>query len=160
MLPLDGDGTWEPLINTEANERAPAISPDGQWIAYASNQTGTEEIYFERFPELGGEQLISRGGGSWPVWSEDGRELFYWNRESGLIVVPVEPGPNLRVGVAETLLDVGPYFGGGFSRPWDVSPDGQLIMIKQPDAATTEGQLEIILVQNWFEELNRLVPVD
>ncbi len=97
----------------------------------------------------------------YPVWSQDGRELFYWNQETGLMVVPVESGSNLRVGVAETLFDVGTYFGEGSSRPWDVSSDGQrLLMIKQPSSATTDGELEIILVQNWTEELKRLVPVD
>ena len=77
ILPVDEDGRWEPLLDTEANERAPAISPDGRWIAYTSNRTGDREIYVERFPGLGGEQLISRDGGSYPVWSQDGRELFY-----------------------------------------------------------------------------------
>ena len=59
MLPVDGDGAWEPLLDTEADELAPAISPDGQWITYTSNRTGTREIYVQRFPELGGEQLVS-----------------------------------------------------------------------------------------------------
>ena len=75
--------------------------------------------------------------------------------------MPVEPGPNLRVGVAETLFDVGTYFGEGFSRPWDVSPDGErLLAIKLPGSFTTDGdgQLQIVLVQNWLEELKRLVP--
>ena len=63
------------------------------------------------------------------------------------------------MGIAETLFDVGTYFGEGSSLPWDVSSDGQrLLMIKQPSAARTDGRLEIILVQNWFEELTRLVP--
>ncbi len=76
------------------------------------------------------------------------------------MVVPVEPGPNLRVGLAETLFDAGAYYDLGF---WDVSPDGQrLLMLKVLDAAMTDadGQPEIILVQNWFEELTRVVPVD
>ena len=163
ILSADADGAWEPFIATDANERAPAISPDGQWVAYVSDRTGNKEVYVQRFPELGGEQLISRGGGDYPDWSQGGRELFYWNPETGLIVVPVEPGPNLRVGIAETLFDVGTYYGAGFSRPWDVSPDGQqFLMLKVPGAATTEAdvQTEIIVVQNWLEELKRLVPVD
>ena len=162
ILPLDGDGTWEPLLDTEDAERAPSISPDGQWIAYASDRTGTLEIYVERFPELSGEQLISRGGGDYPVWSQDGGELFYWNRATGLIVVPVESGANLRVGAAETLFDVGPYYDLGFSRPWDVSPDGrQLLMIGRPTASTTDPDehLGLVLVQNWFEELKERVPI-
>jgi len=55
MLPVNGDGSWEPLLDTEANEWAPAISPDGQWIAYVSDRTGSRAIHVERFPELGGE---------------------------------------------------------------------------------------------------------
>ena len=162
ILQLDGDGTWEPLLSTEANEKAPAVSPDGEWIAYASDRTGVEEIYVERFPELGGEQLISRGGGGHPVWSQDGRELFYWNLETGLIVVPVEPGPTLQVGIAKTLFNVGTYQNSIFTRHWDVAPDGQqLLMLKRPSVAITDvdGQLEIILVENWFEELKERVPV-
>ena len=163
ILPLDGDGTWEPLLNTEANERSPVISPDGQWLAYVSDRTGTREIYVERFPELGGEQLISRGGGDYPVWSQDGRELFYVSPETGLVVAPVESGSTLRVGAPETLFDMDTYDAGTFSRPWDVSPDGeQLLMLKAAGEGTTEdqNQTEIIVVQNWFEELKRLVPVD
>lgn len=110
MLPGDGDGAWEPLLATDANEWAPAISPGGQWIAYTSNRTGTPEIYVERFPALGGEQLISRGGGAYPVWSQDARELFYFRVRAGLrgelMAMAVEPGPNLKAGIAETLFDI------------------------------------------------------
>ena len=161
ILPPDGDGTWELLVNTEASERGPAISPDGRWIAYASNQTGTWEIYVERFPELGAKQLLSRGGGDYPVWSQDGRELFY-RAPTGLMVMSIEPGPNLRAGVAETLFDPAAYYVPPYARHWEVSPDGQqLLMLKLLNGATTDadGQLEIILVQNWFEELKERVPV-
>ena len=164
MLPMDEDGAWEPLLDTDANERAPVISPDGQWIAYMSDRTGDFEIYVERFPELGGEQLISRGGGNSPVWSQDGRELFYRRFPGELMVMPVELGPTVQAGIADTLFDFGPYVGPSFNpRSWDVSPNGErLLMIKRASAATAdaEGRLEIILIQNWHEELKRLVPVD
>ena len=162
MLPMDGDGTWEPLLDTDADERAPAISPDGQWVAYMSNRTGDNEIYVERFPELGGEQLISRGGGVYPVWSQDGRELFYRRFPGNLMVMPVEPGFTLQTGIVETLFDFGPYLGFPFIRNWDVSPDGERLLVVKTGPATTdvEGQSQIILVQNWFEELKRLVPID
>ena len=166
ILAPDGDGAWTPLLATDDDERAPAISPDGQWIAYFSNRTGDREIYVARFPELGGEQLISRGSGSFPVWSQSGRELFYAVSGNALRVMPVEPGSNFRVATAEVLTDAGRYYGtGGLGRSprsWDVSPDGQrLLMLKSSGAVTTEsnGQLEIILVQNWFQELTERVPV-
>ena len=161
MLPVDGDGAWEPLLDTEANEWAPAISPDGQWIAYASDRTGTREIYVERFPELGAEQLVSRGGGSYPVWSQDGRELFYLRFPNGLMAMHVEPGPNLQAGIAETLFDPAAFITSPSFRHWDVSPDGRrLLMIRRTGAATNEGDLEIVLILNWFEELKARVPVN
>ena len=161
MLPVDGDGTWEPLIDTAANEHSPAISPDGQWVAYSSTRTGTQEIYVERFPELGGEQLISRGGGNHPVWSQDGRELFYeLSSASAPMAMPVEPGPNLQAGIAEPLFDMAKYLSQPFARQWDVSPDvRRLLMISRTGAATSSGELEIVWIQNWFEELKRLVPI-
>ena len=79
------------------------------------------------------------------------------------MAMPVDPGPTVQADIAETLFDMAAYSSSPFTRDWDVSPDGQrLLMIKRPGAATTEadGQLEIILVQNWFEELERLVPTN
>ena len=132
VLPADGDGAWEPLLDMEADEQAPAISPDGQWIAYTSTRTGEQEIYVQRFPELGGEQLVSRGGGRYPVWSQDGRELLYRRFPNGLMAMSVEPGPNLQAGIAETLFDPAAYLGSPFVRHWDASPDGRrLLMIRQ-----------------------------
>ena len=163
MLSLEGDGTWEPLLATEADEQAPAISPDGQWIAYVSDRTGDREIYVQRFPELGGEQLISRGGGTYPVWSQSGRDLFYATRGGAVRVMPVESGPNLRAGIAEILLtNAGEIFRDGIRRHWDVSPDGQrLLALGRLGAVTGEADspLEINIVLNWFEELLERVPI-
>ena len=149
------------MIATEANEAAPAISPDGQWIAYTSDETGQPLVYVERFPQLGGKETISRVSSRHPTWSPDGRELFYVT-DAGrrLMVVPVEPGPTLQVGEA-TLLFEGEYFSLPVARSYDVSPNGErFLMIKPPDAATTGTAVpEAILVKNWFEELTRLVPV-
>ena len=77
VLSMDGERTWEPLISTEANEQAPALSPDGQWIAYVSDETGERLVYVERFPQRGGKETISRVPSAHPMWSLDGRELFY-----------------------------------------------------------------------------------
>lgn len=98
----------------------------------------------------------------YPVWSQDGSELVYRRFPGGLVAMPVGPGPNLQPGIAETLVDMAASFGTPRHRHWDVSPDGRrFLMIKLPGAATTEadGQFEITLIQNWFQELKELVPV-
>ena len=74
-------------LESGADERRAAISPDGNWIAYDSDRSGRSEVYVERFPELGDRQLISTTGGQQPLWSPDGRELFYLGPEP----VPLEP---------------------------------------------------------------------
>ena len=135
----------------------PAISPDGGWIAYESDETGQSEVYVQRFPTLGGKQTISTDGGRQPLWSPDGRELFY-RAPSGVMRVPVETEPTFTPGDPEVLFEDSYYFVGG-ARTYDLAPDGRFLMVKEA-AMTTEAdaELEIILVQHWFEELTRLVP--
>ena len=163
VLSMEGERTWEPLINTEANEEAPAISPDGQWIAYTSDETGERVIYVERFPQRGGKEAISQPGSWHPTWSPDGRELFYvTDRGQRLMVVSVELGPTLQVGEATSLFE-GQYLSIPVMRSYDVSPDGQrFLRLKLYGAATTETEAgpKAILVKNWFEELTRLVPTN
>ena len=153
-----GEETWRPLLETGAFERHPAISPDGAWIAYTSDLTGQEEIYVERFPGLGDWQQISTGSGREPVWSRDGRELFYLSRNDALMmVVPIDTEPTLRAGTAEVLFDWSYQWSGGSSLNYDVRPDGQRFLVAKDDASEAAS---IVVVQNWFEELKRLVPVD
>ena len=162
VLSMEGERTWEPLIATEANEEAPALSPDGQWIAYTSDETGERLVYVERFPQRGGKETISRVSSAHPMWSPDGRELFYLtNTGRRLMVVPVELGPSLQVGEATSLFE-GAYFNFSTLRSYDVSPNGErFLRIKPPGVATTGTAVpEAILVKNWVEELTRLVPVD
>ena len=77
VLTLVGEPTWEPLLQTETDESTPTISPDGGWIAYDSDESGTYEVYVQRFPGLGDRRQISTGGGAHPLWSPDGLEIFY-----------------------------------------------------------------------------------
>ena len=157
-LSLEGERTWEPLLDTIADEFSPTISPDGGWIAYASNETGGNEIYAQRFPELGSKVAVSAGPGRHPVWSSD---AILFSIPAGMAAVPVEPGSSLQVGRADVLFP-NQYFGRNGLREYDVSPDGQRFLRLRADAPTTDANIlpEAILVQNWFEELKRLVPTD
>jgi Tol biopolymer transport system component len=137
-------------------ERAATISPNGRWIAYVSNESGRDEIYAGPYPGPGDRQTVSRGGGAEPVWSRDGRELFYRNGDA-MMAVPVKDPTSLALGQPLTLFER-PYGHGGASVAvpnYDVSLDGRaFLMIQQPAAVTSP----VVIVQNWFEELKRLVP--
>ena len=155
-LSIDSDRTVDVLVGTGAIEGAPDMSPDGQWIAYHSDVSGRMEIYTDRFPGLGDRQQISLDGGRVPLWSPDGRELFYLSPNGRqVLTVPISIGPTLSVGSPTVLFD-GPFLvPGGITRPYDLTPDGQrFVMVKTGD----EENLEITVVLNWFEELKRLVP--
>ena len=144
------------------SETAPAISPDGGSMAYNSNETGQPEVYVQRFPTLGGKQTISTDGGRQPIRSPDGRELFY-RGPSGMMRVPVETDPTFTAGNPEVLFKTQYYFARS-TRTYDIAPDGQrFLMVNEgalTDEANTSAQPQIILIENWFEELQRLVPVE
>ena len=155
-------GSTEPLLATEFNERNAEISPDGRWLAYESNASGQFEIYVRPFPNVeDGQWLISSGRGARPLWSPDGRELFYLAPGARLMAVPVETvqtEASFAHGKPEEVFR-GYYVPGGISigRSYDIAPDGErFLMIKESGNDSTE----FILVQNWFEELKRLVPTD
>ena len=151
LISMEGDRATELLLDMEFNEVVPAISPDGGWIAYESNETGQSEVHVQRFPALGGKQTISTDGGRQPLWSPDGHELFY-RAPSGMMVVPVlETEPTFRAGNAEMLFDT-QYSFSRATRTYDLNPDGQrFLMIKDAaltDDSGTPAQPQIILVQN------------
>ncbi len=159
LLSMEGDRARELLLDTEFSEAAPAVSPDGGWIAYHADVAGQFEVYVERFPSLGDRQQISTNGGRHPRWSPDGRELFY-RRGGSLLAVPITPGPPFRAG-APTELFAGPYRqSGGTSRPFDLAPDGERFLLVRPGGQTAadNGTPRIIFVERWLEELERLVP--
>lgn len=149
-----------PLIDAGAGEESPTLSPDGAWIAYASDQSGAHEIYVERFPELGDRQQISLDGGSEPLWSPKGDELFY-RRGDALMAVPVTPGPQLRLGAPDIVFEGWSYRNDFRQRAYDVTPDGTRFIIIKEDAVGGDVEpVEIRVVQNWHEELKRLVPTE
>jgi serine/threonine-protein kinase len=142
-----------------ANGRV-AVSPDGRWIAYETNATGRFEIVVERYPELGNRVTISSGGGREPRWSRDGRELFFSSEDGRQIfTVPVQSGTTLVAGRPQVLLEPTMIPAEGGDQSYDVAPDGRFLIIREEGTGTNGGTAPaLMLVQNWFEELKRLVP--
>jgi Tol biopolymer transport system component len=150
------------LVRTSFIERNGIISPDGRWLAYEANDSGRFEIYVRPYPDVNrGLWQVSTGGGTRPLWSRNGQELFYLSPTGALMRVGVERGSAWAAGTPTKLLDEG-YFsvpGGNLGRTYDISPDGQrFLMIKAGGA--NQAPPQIVVVQNWLEELKRLVPVN
>ena len=137
------------------------VSPDGRWMAYHSNTSGRTEIYVERYPELGNQQRISVNGGRLPVWSRNGRELFFISLDTRqMLAVQVQSGTMLVAGPPKVLFEIAMLVPPGGARTYDVAPDGRFLIIRNDQAEAAAGSApQIVVVQNWTEELKRLVPV-
>ena len=154
LLPLDGDRTPRPLLRTRYNERYPALSPDGRWLAYGSDESGRWEVYARHYPDLKDITRISTEGGVAPMWSPDGSELFYWDtNRNTLVSVSVRTGGTLEVGKPRLFAGGDFSFGGNsWYRNYDISPDGKtLVMILRGKSGPSPKQFNVVL--NWFEEL-------
>jgi Tol biopolymer transport system component len=156
-----GARRFQPLIEREGGVLAGAASPDGGWIVTETADSGVNGVYIERFPELGDRQRISgESGARNPVWSPDGREVFYRSLKDGaMMAVTIQTAPTLSIGIPRAL------FGGKddlitASRAWDVAPDGRFLLLKRDTSVSADPSREVVLVQNWFEELKRLAPTD
>ena len=160
VLTLDGEHRSQPLIGTEFDESDAEIAPDGRWLAYRSNASGQEEVYVQPFPAVDrGRWKISTAGGRDPLWSPNGRELFY-RTPAGVMRVPVETTDGFTAG-APSLVVAGAYFMQG-ARSYDISRDGRRFLMmkarRDPDDPLA-GLTQIVVVQQWFEDLKARVPV-
>jgi Tol biopolymer transport system component len=159
MLSLDGDHRVEPLLHSRFRERNAEIAPDGRWIAYQSNESGSDQVYVRPFPAVdGGRWQISTSGGGKPLWARGGRELFYIAPEGGLMSVPLLAGSAFSFGNATRVLDTSPYvLSGAVGRSYDVSADGKRFLLITSADQQTGAQINVVL--NWFEELQQKVPL-
>jgi len=156
-LSLEGDSQPREVVATEYQEALPAISRNGKWLAYESNVTGQDEIWVRPYPGPGPPIRISSNGGTEPVWGIEDREILYYEGPK-LMAATVEIGEELRFERAEMLFE-GRYVRYPTApRPYDVAPDGRLLMIKGGETQAPESQIHVVL--NWFEELKRLVPTN
>ena len=129
-----GDTSVTPLVADSAHaEQIPELSPDGRWLAYASDESGRSEVYVRPFPKVGdGKWQVSRSGGSGPRWAHSGRELFYRNFGDTLMAVAVVPGASFVAGREVALFDVRRFANRFSTWFYDVAPDDKRFLYLRP----------------------------
>ncbi len=158
MLQMEGERQPRPFLQTQFHEAAAVFSPDGNWLAYVSNESGQNEIYVQPFPGPGGKRQISTGGGTEPAWPRNGRELFYRNNDQ-MLAVEVTTTPTFSAGNPKLLFEGDFQLGSAARASYDVTADGQrFLMIQQEGGSDSEAPAQINVVLNWFEELKERVP--
>jgi serine/threonine-protein kinase len=174
MLSMEGNKETKKLLQEKYWEAVPQISPDGRYVAYQSDESGEGQIYVRSFPNVNeGRWQISNNGGNSPLWSPDGRELFYRSGDATM-AIEIETEPTFRKRGNPKILFRGNYHTDAILNilltHWDINPDGnKFLMIKPPATAGAESteeepapapQPKINIVLNWFEELKERVPAD
>ena len=150
-------GALEPFLSTPFNENLARFSPDGRWMAYLSNQSGKAEVYVRPFPGPGGLWQVSDGGGVEPVWSKDGRELFYLAPRRQLMSVSIAGSQDsIRVGKPRQWPGVEPQPGSSAGNDFDIAPDGKHIAaIVQEAEERAKPITHLTFLQNFSDELQR-----
>jgi dipeptidyl aminopeptidase/acylaminoacyl peptidase len=150
-LPLEGNRQPQPLARTPFDEDAPAVSPNGRWLAFTSDETGRSELYVQPFPEPGPKRQISEGRGvtlSSPLrgaagnrplrWSRDGRELFYWDGD-WLMALPIESGASFSGGPPKRLFELAGV------TDYDAAPDGRRFLVIRVTEPKRLGKIVVAL---------------
>jgi serine/threonine-protein kinase len=156
-----GDTALTALVVTPYDESAFSISPDGRWIAYHSDETGRPEVFVRPFPNTNSaKEQISTDGGRAPLWSRDGRELFYLRADNTMMAVPVATGGEWRRSEAQALFQLRSaltLLEPTYYTPWDVAPDGRFIFARSREGGR-DRRAPLIVVENWMEEVKAKVP--
>jgi serine/threonine-protein kinase len=147
-----GDTALVPLVASPAGELYPALSPDGRWLAYTSNESGAAELYVRPFPQTAtAKWQISTAGGREPVWSRSGRELFYFNGKNEMVSADIQTGAGFSVGKQRVLFPASDFARPGPVPSFSISPDDRrFLMVREGEASQ---QSELIVAENWLEGL-------
>jgi hypothetical protein len=154
--PAAPTGEIRNIVASDSSETDPALSPNGRWLAYVSNRTGQAEIWVQGYPE-GVPVRVSSTSGHEPLWSADGRELFY-RQGNAVMAVAVETGAEFSFAPPKPLFS-GPYVQRPLptARGYDVARDGRFLMILPGDESRAAAPASIVIVQNFTEELKQRV---
>ena len=154
-------GKPEPFLHTQFNERSPSFSSDGRWLAYASDESGAYQVYVRAFPDNGGKRQVSNSGGLYPLFSRNGRDLFFRTEDNRIMVAAYtgkgdsfeadKPRVWSEKKIADSILGIN----------YAVAPDGKRIVALMPAEApeAQKAQNHLIFLENFFDELRRKVPV-
>ncbi len=156
VLTVEGDRTVEMLLASDFTEQGPALSPDARWIAYQSNESGRSEIYVQPFPETdAGKWQVSANSGVAPVWSPDGRRLFFLELEQ-MMVAEVETEPTFNPRTPTGMFGLQGYAIYAGAPHFDLAPDGERFLMRSARRQSTGA---MIFVEHWVEELKARIPV-
>ena len=146
-VPYSGERIVVPVVTGPTTESQPRPSPDGRWLAYQSSESGRFEVYVRPFPENGARIQVSDNGGAEPVWSRDGKALFYRAPLGDVMKVGVTTGSAFSIGARSVALR-GDYLTDATHASYDVSPDGRFLMLQRAGAES-----QTVVVHNWGREL-------
>jgi serine/threonine-protein kinase len=146
-VPMTGEKKVTVFVSGAETENMPRFSPDGKWLAYQSNESGTFQVYVRPFPENGARIQISDNGGAEPIWGRSGRTFYYRDPSSQIVEVAVTTSGGFSIGARKVVL-TGDYLTDASHANYDVAPDGRFLMLKRAGAVS-----QTIIVHNWAREL-------
>jgi dipeptidyl aminopeptidase/acylaminoacyl peptidase len=163
VLPMTGDKKARLFLESRFNLMWPDLSPDGQWMAYVSNESGDNEVYVQPYPGPGEKIRLSTSGGTQPIWTTNGLELLYRSgtlENQQVFSMKIRSLSPFRADAPRLLFEAKARDYGNTSpiRGWDMTPDGQRFLFVRSNAPGNKPLSTVQVVLNWFEELKQRVP--